>query len=207
MKRKLAALLATVLVMTMGATTVFAAVSPENKPANTVEGTAVVDGKEVKVETTDVAPEVKETVAETAKAEVEKVEAEYGVKVANAKVAVLTDVTVDGYVQGTDVTIQFTVDVKPGELVLVLNHNGTEWVPAKGVSVSGTTVTATFNHLSPVMIITYTAEKTPADGGNNTTTDAAPASPKTGVVVPVAAIAAGICLAGAAVCGKKVKFN
>ncbi len=210
MKRKIAALLATVLVMTMGATTVFAAVSPtmDEKVNAPVESTATdKDGKEVVVTpavVTDTA--ATSTATEAAKTEVNKV-----ANVETAKVAALTEITVTGTPasETNPITIVMSVDgVKAGDNVMVLNYHDGGWKTdsvKNAKAIADGKVEATFTHLSPVMVITYTVATTTVTPPA-TTTDETPASPKTGVL-PVAAIAAGICLAGAAVCGKKVKFN
>lgn len=117
----------------------------------------------------------------------------------------------------------------PGQNVAVLNYYDGAWHNLAHGGAGNGVISAKFTHCSPVMVITYdvetveaTPETTPDAGANDNagsnagandnagsnagTTDTTPTSPKTGVL-PVAAITAGICLAGAAVCGKKVKFN
>ena len=213
MKRKFAALLATVLVMTMGATTVFAAVSPSVAGAvETIESATIEVGTSGTTATTaPVATAVKDTAATTAKAEMDKIS-----NVETAKVAVLTDLTLTDSTGATlsgalttPVTVTLPVaGVTTGMGVKVLNYYDSAWheVEAK-ISADGK-VEAKFTHLSPVMVITYTVASGSGSGSGSgsSATDDTPVSPKTGVF-PIAAMAAGICLAGAAVCGKKVKFN
>lgn len=116
--------------------------------------------------------------------------------------------------------------------ILVLHYNGTNWeaVPA---TVSEGKVTATFNSFSPVAIVEFkvdTKATSSNDNNNNnnnnnaaaTTTNnntaatatatatadaTAVASPKTGAAMPVVAVIAAICAAGAVVCTKKAKLN
>lgn len=118
--------------------------------------------------------------------------------------------------------------------ILVLHYNGTNWeaIPA---TVADGTVTATFNSFSPVAIVEFKVDTkaTSSDDNNNNnnnnnaaannnnsnaaannnaaataTADAtAVASPKTGAAMPVVAVIAAICAAGAVVCTKKAKLN
>ena len=65
-----------------------------------------------------------------------------------------------------------------------------------------------------ISILTVTGEEVPDNNDDNDSSDsdnsnssAAPESPKTGETLPVAGIMAVICLAAAAVCAKKVRYN
>lgn len=68
-------------------------------------------------------------------------------------------------------------------------------------------LTATFTSLSPIVVVEV-LEKDSDDGDDdddNVTESGAPASPKTGETLPVAGVMTLICLAGAAVCAKRVR--
>ncbi len=159
------------------------------------------------------------------------VEAGKKVVVKNAEVKAVADIKVelvdkDGnpveVSEENPVWIQINVPgLVPGQNVAVLNYYDGAWHNLVHGGAGNGEVSAKFTHCSPVMVITYdveTVEATPDAGANDNadsndnagsnagTTDTTPTSPKTGVL-PVAAITAGICLAGVAVCGKKVKFN
>lgn len=211
MKKKIAALLTAALVMTMSASTVFAAASPSLDGAATTvktESVTAKNGDNVTVNSTTAVTDTEATTtASTAAKNAVPSDAE------DVNVRVLTDITISGTTVSNDNPVTIVLDVAGVTTdmgVKVLNYYSGAWheVTAK-ISANGK-VSATFTHFSPVMVVTYTKAPTggsswfydPAiDGPQATAT-----SPKTGVV-PFAAMAAGICLAGAAVCGKKVKFN
>ena len=217
--KKFAALLTTVLVMAMSVTSVFAAGSPSvagaPKPAaaKTDSGVAVTIG-----EVTGVSEQSANEAAQAALSTVPG-------NVTSAQVAAYADISVpEGTIvdENHPITITLTVaGVTPNTNVLVRNFNGSAWVDCPATAGNGT-VTLTTTHLSPIMVITYEVAAA-GDTGNTGDTDdsdgngywypytddetgTTPASPKTGVL-PVAAIAAGICLAGAAVFGKKSKIS
>ncbi len=211
--KKFAALFATVLVMALSATSVFAAVSP------TIEGakTDFADGT-VTSTTTGVtgvtAYKVVDAAATGSAVDSAKTAVTTAASNANsANIEVLTEITVTGVTpsEATPVTIDIPVaGITASSNVIVLNYHDGAWQTnsVKSVVAGDGKVTVTFTHLSPVMVITYTEAAAPAPQPQapSYNYDDEPVSPKTGVL-PVAAIAAGICLAGAAVCGKKVKFN
>lgn len=196
--KKFTAVLATVLVMALSATTVFAA-SPEFTGA-TIKG--------VESEAGNVSVGTVTTVSQADQAEAAKA------AVADEKVESITvldciDITVPGATPSetnpVNVTIKYD-EIKADSNVVVLNYNGTAWVECKIVEVGAGYVEAAFTHFSPVLVMTYTVASTATTPTPEPAPVVTPVAPKTGVL-PVAAIAAGICLAGAAVCGKKVKFN
>ena len=146
-----------------------------------------------------------------------------------AEVVSVSDVTVTGMTVSASnpVTITFPVaGVTADSYVLVLHFNSTtgKWENIPATTGNGT-VTATFTSLSPVAIVKLSADTKPAAGNNNnnnnnnnnaattteststTTENGAAVSPKTGAEMPVVAIIALVCAAGAVVCTKKVKFN
>lgn len=197
MKRKIAGLLAALMVLSVG-TTVFATENSTNAPAQTEEVTVAADVQGVtKVE----APAGLIKKVEAATAEVVASVAAEAAKTEGASVLATMEVVPDaGYVQGTPVTLTFTVSgVNEGDNIQVLHFNGTEWEVVNSQVMGANTVKATFTSLSPVAIV-----KLPATSDSNKDENKAPA---TGSTAPVAAVLAMICLAGVAVCGKKVKFN
>lgn len=102
---------------------------------------------------------------------------------------------------------------------VVLHFNGTDWDVIAPTSAGKDSITVIFDSLSPVAIVEVGEEV--ADTGNNNTGNTnnntnnnnnnsqneAPKSPATGETLPVAGIMALICLAGAAVCAGKVRYN
>ncbi len=192
MKKRILGALAALMVLTIGMTA-FAA-SPSTSTANTTTSTAqkeatalstavkassgtMSDGTVVTVTTSDVAGGV----YESAKAEAKKVVSD------SATILAIADVRINGAdLTGKTVKIPFALDVKAGQKVTVLHHNGTAWEVIKNVEVKDGQVIAEFGSLSPVaFVIGATSAKTGADA-----------------VLPLMAL---ICLAGVAVCGYKAK--
>lgn len=127
----------------------------------------------------------------------------------------IIDITVEGEIPagGLYVPVMPSAD---GEAYVVAHWNGTTWEVLKTKVENGAVYALFPQGFSPVYIsiLTVTGEDNSSDdnnGGsndNNSSNDsAAPASPKTGETLPVAGILAVICLAGAAVCAKKVRYN
>lgn len=196
MKKKLAVLLATVMVFAMGITAVAAPSATTvtaDKTGATEEAASLADGisvssKGIKINgvETDVTPVLKAVPAQTV--ESAKAAAKSLVS-ANASLLKLVDVSLP--VDFETATLTFDIpSVKAGQKVTVLHqqHDGT-WEVIKDVEVGNGTVTATFTSLSPVAFV---VEGT---------------SDKTGTAMPVLSILAIICLAGVVFCGRKVKFN
>ena len=187
MKRRILGALAALMVLSFGMTA-FAA-SPSTGSANVSESqkeasalsTAVKvssatmsDGTAVTVTTGDVAASYLESAKEFAGA--------------GASVLAIADVKISGadFSGGKTVKIPFALNVKAGQKVTVLHHNGTAWEVIKNVEVKDGQVIAEFSSLSPVaFVVGATSAKTGANA-----------------VLPVMAL---ICLAGVAVCGYKAK--
>lgn len=208
--KKFAALLATALVMALSATSVFAAGSValnENVKAN-VSGTTTENVSVQSFDENEYGVTV-DTVAAAAKTEIMKV----APNATSAELVGVADVTYEGEIPAEGVAITLKVDgIKAGDKVFVIHYTSADTYEVLEATAGDGTVTVTFKSLSPVAIVKYTVEAAASTGdttttvNTTTTVDTTTTSPKTGVL-PVAAIAAGICLAGAAVCGKKVKFN
>lgn len=203
--KKLAALLAALLVLSCG-TTFLAAPSPElggsespeiggtdspelggdeDEVKVTINKVTFVDatGKVVEATVTPVAPEVKdEAVAEAEK----RSEGSQVLEVVNVEVPAGTG----------KVTLTFEVAgikaADKGSIYLLHEYADGKWEVIHPSEVVDGKITATFNSLSPVAIVKVA--------------DTATTLPKTGapVVLPVVAL---ICAAGAVGCAKKVKFN
>lgn len=195
MKKKIAGLLAAVMVLAMG-TTVFAAPSAEagaetEKAVGSVktEATAVTpDGKSVTVTVKAV-----ETTSEVAAAN----------KAAEGKGTVLgiVDVTATIPEGAKSVDVTFAVDgVKAGDNIVVLHQKADgKWETLPIVKVEDGKVTATFTSFSPVVVV---KAKAAASNGTEGAT-----SPKTGAPVSALPVLAMLCAAGVVVFGRKVKFN
>lgn len=176
MKRKIAGLLAALMVLTLGTTTLAApSVTAEDlkEAAAAVKEVTGVEG----VQTEAVSAEVYTEAQTKAVATNEK-----------AEMLAIVEVTVPA---GTDlskgVTLTFAVEgVKAGDNIVILHKAATGWETIKADKVEDGKVTATFTSLSPVAIV-----KLPAG-----------VSKDTGVVtvLPIVAIA---CVAGIAGCVKK----
>lgn len=107
------------------------------------------------------------------------------------------------------------------EAYVVAHWNGQSWEVLQTKVENGVVYALFTTGFSPVSltIVTVGEEKPgndnekPNDDDNNNSSDnsddktSAPSSPKTGETMPVAGILAVICLAGAAVCAKKVRYN
>ena len=103
-----------------------------------------------------------------------------------------------------------------GEAYVVAHWNGTAWEVLQTKVENGAVYALFPQGFSPVYIsiLTVTGEEVPDNNDDNDSSDsdnsnssAAPESPKTGETLPVAGIMAVICLAAAAVCAKKVRYN
>ena len=191
MKKRILGALAALMVLTVGMTA-FAA-SPSTGSANVsaaqkeasalstvvkANGGTMSDGTNVSVIISDVAP----VYLESARAEAKALGGD------NASVLAIANVVLHGadFSGGKTISIPFALDVKAGQKVTVLHHNGTAWEVIKNVKVNDGQVIAEFSSLSPVaFVIGATSAKTGADA-----------------VLPVMAL---ICLAGVAVCGYKAK--
>ena len=125
----------------------------------------------------------------------------------------IIDVTVEGDIPagGLYVPVLPSAD---GEAYVVAHWNGTAWEVLK-TKVENNAVYALFPQgFSPVYIsiLTVTGEEikpetTTPPSDTEPEKPAEPASPKTGETLPAAGILAVICLAAAAVCAKKVRYN
>lgn len=123
------------------------------------------------------------------------------------------------------VQVPFTLKAVKSNVIYSVIHylagGGYEVLPA---TVKGSTIYATFNSFSPVVIveqeIKLVGEDTPASSDNNNSNNnssndnnssSAPQdaskAPKTGEALPVAAVMAVVLMAGAAFCAKKVRYN
>lgn len=206
MKKKIAVLLTALMVLTMG-TTVFAAgsssttqepvkteaqVAAEKEAESLASGVSagaagiVIDG---------VASTVNASVTAVAPATVDSAKNAASVLVSSdATVLKVVDVKIP--VSFKSVTITFAVSgVKAGMNVSALHQTSTgAWEVLPATAGDGT-ITATFTSLSPVAFVV------------NGTAATGTVSPKTGSTLPIFAVVAVICVAGAAVCAKKVKFN
>lgn len=129
----------------------------------------------------------------------------------------IIDVTVEGEIPagGLYVPVLPSAD---GEAYVVAHWNGTAWEVLQTKVENGAVYALFPQGFSPVYIsiLTVTGEEVPDDNGSsdnndsssdNNNSSAAPESPKTGETLPVAGILAVICLAAAAVCAKKVRYN
>lgn len=129
----------------------------------------------------------------------------------------IIDVTVEGEIPagGLYVPVLPSAD---GEAYVVAHWNGTAWEVLQTKVENGAVYALFPQGFSPVYIsiLTVTGEEVPDNNGGSDNNDsnsdsnnssAAPESPKTGETLPVAGILAVICLAAAAVCAKKVRYN
>lgn len=129
----------------------------------------------------------------------------------------IIDVTVEGEIPagGLYVPVLPSAD---GEAYVVAHWNGTAWEVLQTKVENGAVYALFPQEFSPVYIsiLTVTGEEVPDNNGGSDNNDsssdsnnssAAPESPKTGETLPVAGILAVICLAAAAVCAKKVRYN
>lgn len=91
--------------------------------------------------------------------------------------------------------------------VLHYTNGAWEWLDAK--KVEDGFITVTFKSFSPVIVVGYT-EKTDDDSNNSNdsnTTSNSLVSPKTGETFPIAGSIIVICLAGAFICARRIKFS
>lgn len=129
----------------------------------------------------------------------------------------IIDVTVEGEIPagGLYVPVLPSAD---GEAYVVAHWNGTAWEVLQTKVENGAVYALFPQGFSPVYIsiLTVTGEEVPDNNGGSDNNDsssdsnnssAAPESPKTGETLPVAGILAVICLAAAAVCAKKIRYN
>ena len=231
--KKFMALLATGLVMALSATTVFAAGSVSLDTVKAVDEDTVkanvyvaedlaINPELTEVKVDDKSAEVKAD-STAAKEALAQFEANNKVELKGAAVAAYADIVVKLYdADGKEVAVSeenpayISVAAIAADAVgknpIVLNYQNNKWVEVELVEIDGTTF-AKFTHFSPVMVLTYTEKieepdpvppTPPVDDDDDETVSTVATSPKTGVL-PVAAFAATICLAGAAVCGRKVK--
>lgn len=202
MKKKLAGLLAAVMVLTMG-TTVFAAQSAElgaeeskvvEKAMGSVstKATAVTpDGTSVTVTVTAVESKTIVEAATTQAAEAVK----------GGTVLGIVDVTAEIPEGAQSVDVTLTVDgIKKGDSIVVLHQkaDGTWETLASKVEKDGEVI-ATFTSFSPVVVVKAAATETSQTEGLTSPKDGDPVS-----VLPVLAILFAV---GIVVFGRKVKFN
>ena len=202
MKKKIAGLLAAVMVLTMG-TTVFAAQSAElgaeeskvvEKAMGSVstKATAVTpDGTSVTVTVTAVESKTIVEAATTQAAEAVK----------GGTVLGIVDVTAEIPEGAQSVDVTLTVDgIKKGDSIVVLHQkaDGTWETLASKVEKDGEVI-ATFTSFSPVVVVKAAATETSQTEGLTSPKDGDPVS-----VLPVLAILFAV---GIVVFGRKVKFN
>ncbi len=126
----------------------------------------------------------------------------------------IIDITVDGQIPagGLYVPVLPSAD---GEAYVIAHWNGTAWEVLQTKVENGAVYALFPQGFSPVYIsiLTVTGEELPGNNGGdndnngNDSGSTAPESPKTGETLPAAGILAVICLAAAAVCAKKVRYN
>ena len=194
MKKKIAGLLAAVMVLAMG-TTVFAAPSAE-AGAETEKAVG-----SVKTEATAVTPDGKSVTVTVKAVENTSVLAD-AKKEAEGKGTVLGIVDVTADLKGAkSVDVTFSVaGVKAGENIVVLHQKADgKWETLPIVKVEDGKVTATFTSFSPVVVV---KAKAAASNGTEGAT-----SPKDGAPVSALPVLAMLCAAGVVVFGRKVKFN
>lgn len=202
--KKFAAVLATALVMALSTVSVFAAdsVTLNAKVEANVSGAETENTSVAAFSSNSLGVTLNDVKEDTLTA-VRPLE-----NVTSVDVVGVAEVTYSGTIPAEGVDITLKVDgINAGDHVLVIHYtSATAYEVLEGTAGAGT-VTANFKSFSPVAIVKYTLASTSTDTTTPAPeTESTPVAPKTGVL-PVAAITAGICLAGAAVCGKKVKFN
>lgn len=222
MKKKIAALLTAALVMTMSTATVFAAVSPSWDNANgTVDTDSVVSTGVTGTVTVNNNKTLNSTEEQGAKEELKTV-LEGISNVTGADVQAVVEIT-GTVATGETATVTVKVSgINAGDNVIVLHYVNNAWQTEKArVDANGNVVIEGLTSFSPFVFVKYTVQNTAPEKEEGipawwyllqerqaeAEAEELQTSPKTGVVIPVAAMTAGICLAGAAVCGKKVKFN
>lgn len=109
---------------------------------------------------------------------------------------------------GKPIDVRLAVsNVKAGGSYAVLHYTNGAWEWLETKKVEDGFITVTFKSFSPVIVVGYT-EKDDDDSNNGDTNTSANSlvSPKTGETIPVAGIFAVICLAGACIFARKMKF-
>ena len=218
MKKKLAAALASVLALTLvmgmsvfaagSSTTSNTTASSSSSSSSTSSTSTTTTATTAKAAAADTATEyanvavpgviidgvavsVAPTVAPVKEAEVAAAQAQATAAIgSSAKVLQMVDVSLPAGTSFGKVTLTFTVSgVVEGQKIYVLHEKSAGvWETITPDAVGNSVVTATFTSLSPIAIV------------------AADASAKTGETMPLAAVAAVICLAGIAVCTRKKLF-
>ena len=198
MKKKLMAVILSVMMLVCFAATAVAAPAPSpsaDVKISTV--TAVVDGKEVEVDLANLKVTPMDSSVKEELNTADKLTAIAGDAAKDMVLARMFEVTYTGPAF-EKITITFEVaGVKAGENVLVLHKAGDAWETITPDKVENNSVTATFTSLSPVAILV-----------NNTSTAATSAtSPKTGIDMSMAAVEVmAVAFVGlAVVAGKKSK--
>ena len=133
-------------------------------------------------------------------------------KTVAATLKAAVDVVVEGTIPAEGVTLTISVpgfvrDAAKNYIVLHLNEATGVWETIDATVADGQ-ITATFKSLSPIVLVEVEQKAASASNAAAASTENSPAeSPKTGETLPVAGILAVICLASAAVCAKKVRYN
>ncbi len=160
---------------------------------------------------------------DTVKAAIDKAFTALGNGTVKEVVSNIIDVSVvEGTIPESGLYVPVTAAVN-GKGYVVAHWNGAAWEVLTTKVENGAVYALFTRGFSPVCIsvLTLTGEETPSnptpapsnpDNGNNNNTstgnnNTTPESPKTGETLPVAGILAVICLAAAAVCAKKVRYN
>ena len=159
---------------------------------------------------------------DTVKAAIDKAFTALGNGTVKDVVSNIIDVSVvEGTIPESGLYVPVTASVN-GKGYVVAHWNGAAWEVLTTKIENGAVYALFTRGFSPVCIsvLTLTGEEAPTpsptpgqpsdsnNNNNNSSNDsAAPASPKTGETLPVAGILAVICLAAAAVCAKKVRYN
>lgn len=203
MKKKIAVLLTALMVLTMG-TTVFAAgsssttdtaVKTEAQSNAEKEAEALASGVSASaagIVIDGVASSVNASITAVSPATVTSAKNAVATLVSkNATLLKVVDVKLPVSFKSATITFQVS-GVKAGQSVSVLHQTSTGTWEVLPATAGDGTITATFTSLSPVAFVINNAAST--------------TSPKTGTA-SAAAVLAVVSLAGAAVCGKKVKFN
>lgn len=216
MKKKLLAVLAGLMVLTMG-TTVFAANSPSTQDlANITKGEIVSEFDEEYDLVVDITEVTADDVAGAKSAVDELIDVPDG-KVAS--IIGMTDLKLyynDIHILygdekwpegGVKIKLYFDGVVADGTYYVLHGLDDGTWEKIDPDEIGNGYVVATFESFSPVAIVEVTdaSENGGTDGGSSNETDGT--SPKTGAAFPVLPVLAMVCVAGIAVCGKKVKFN
>jgi hypothetical protein len=175
MKRKLAGLLAAILVLSMG-TTVYAATSPTAEDIEAKAKSAAADVKEVNA-TFDGNTNVKLTLTTLTNtdysatvAQIEQLEEE---KHVTADLLGAVDLAVpEGYTQGESITVTLSIpgitETDTTDNIWVLHYNGNEWEKIPSNAVSKGSVTVTLKSLSPVAVVRTAAADTTSETDSNT---------------------------------------